>query len=443
VQYADHALGCTLAAWIQPEYGSLTLDYSSSKRPSDEVDAIGEAAFEELVAAIQEYSKCGWRDRFLALRDISDEFYISSLQLRQLLGLFQEADARSDVFILFYNRIEDIESEKIVRVRFDTEEELAAILQRLGYSASLPFLQPEQCHFKMDMRNYDERLAASLLLRLANKEQISNLKNPVFVHSDGTQDPLPLGVPRSWEQLDKLPKEGVFEVDYVCSPEDRKFEVRKELLSNIGGWHVADVKEDQVAWWTGLTQAPKDVISFVFWVISNYGDVFAAFYDIDGGGPAGEPEITIREFEEGARRIGCRKFKGADESQRLCSIFRYLDPSGEGKVSMSEWAVLQQIEQEIKLSIKEFVQFCERNFGPDLSSAWSFMDEDGGGEITVDEWTETCEKVQYFGPTMPIFKYIDKDDGGSIEEPEFKVLENFQGISLQDAIYGKIVTKAS
>jgi len=437
VQYGDHFLGCTLAAWIQPEYGILKLDYSSSKRPPDGCVPIGAAAFEEFVAAIQEFSKVDWQDRMQALRKISDQFYITALQLRQLLGLFQEAEARADIFVLFYNRLSDIQSEKIVRVRFDTEEELAAILQRLGYSASLPFLQPEQCHFNMDMRNYDERLAASLLLRLANREQISNLKNPKFTHSDGTEDPLPLGVPRSWEALDKLPKEGVFEVDYVCSPEDRNFGARKELLSNIGGWNVASVQEDAVAWWTGIHQAPADVIAFVFWVISNYGDVFAAFYDIDGGGPAGDPEITIREFEEGARRIGCKKFKGADESQRLCSIFRYLDPSGEGKVSMSEWAVLSQVQQEIKLSIKEFVQFCERNFGPDLGDAWNFMDEDGGGEITVDEWTECCEKVQYFGPTMPIFKYIDKDDGGSIEEPEFKVLGNFQGITLEEAIYGK------
>lgn len=444
VLYADHVLPCTLQEWITPEFDTLQLDYSSCHRPPVDAEPISDAAFEEMVLALQEFRHGQAADRLQAIRWVSDQFFVSCLQVRQLLGLFQNSWDRGDCFVLLYNRLADIENQKIVRVRFDNPTEADKILQRLGYAATLPFLQPEQCHFKLKMANYDERLAASLILRLAVKETLGNLKNPHFTHADGTEDPLPLGVPRSWEQMDRIPKEGVFEVDYFCSPEDRRFEARKDLLSNTAGWELDDVFEDDVSWWTGIHQAPPDVISFVFWVISNYEDIFQAFYDIDGGGPAGEPEVTRTEFEEGVKRIKCTKFKGTNEQERLRNIFRYLDPSGEGKVSMSEWAILEQIQREIKLSIKEFVTFCERNFGPDLGEAWKFMDEDGGGEIDGDEWQQCCEKVNYFGPTMPIFKFIDKDDGGSIEEPEFFAgLAKFQGISIQQAVFGKLPERSS
>eukprot|EP00930_Biecheleria_cincta_P027783 TRINITY_DN19443_c0_g1_i2.p1 TRINITY_DN19443_c0_g1~~TRINITY_DN19443_c0_g1_i2.p1 ORF type:complete len:1521 (-),score=320.87 TRINITY_DN19443_c0_g1_i2:83-4645(-) len=439
VLYSDHVLPCTLTEWIPPEYDSLQLDYSSTTRPPVDAEPISDSAFEEIMTALLEFNYAQPADRLQAIRWVSDHLFLSCLQLRQLLGLFQNAADRGDCFVLLYNRLADIENQKIVRVRFDNAVEADNILQRLGYAATLPFLQPEQCHFKLKMANFDERLAASLVLKLAVKETLTNLKNSRFTHADGTEDPLPLGVPRSWEQMDRIPKEGVFEVDYFCSPEDRKFEARKELLSKVASWNVDDVFEDDVSWWTGIHQAPADVISFVFWVISHYDDVYQAFYEIDGGGPAGgDPEVTRSEFEEGVRRIKCKKFKGPNEQERLRNIFRYLDSSGEGKVSMSEWALLAQIQQEIKLSIKEFVTFCERTFGPDLGEAWKFMDEDGGGEIDVDEWQQCCDKVNYFGPTMPIFKFIDKDDGGSIEEPEFFAgLTKFQGITIREAIYGK------
>merc|ERR1712203_547737 len=103
---------------------------------------------------------------------------------------------------------------------------------------------------------------------------------------------------------------------------------------------------------------------------------------IDGEG--GNGVINLREFEEGLAEMGCKKFAGADEMQRIGAIFRYLDPSGEGGISQHEWMVLDQLWQEMKLSLTEFVQFLSRAFDKSknfLSEAWEVLDEDCSGEI--------------------------------------------------------------
>merc|ERR1712014_246009 len=104
-------------------------------------------------------------------------------------------------------------------------------------------------------------------------------------------------------------------------------------------------------------------------------------------------------------------------------VFRYLDPSGEGQVSESEWAVLTLLQNEIHLSVWEFVKFLQRSFGNDIREWWDQLDEDGGGEIDFDEWMHVCHSLGYFGATRPIFKFVDKDDEGTISLDEFLELE--------------------
>merc|ERR1712096_155885 len=97
----------------------------------------------------------------------------------------------------------------------------------------------------------------------------------------------------------------------------------------------------------------------------------------------------------------CKKFDGPNKEKRIHALFRYLDPSGEGQVSESEWTVLDLLKSEINLSIKEFVQFLERTFGGDLEHAWEYLDGDGGGEIDDAEWVQGIQDIGYFGPTIP------------------------------------------
>merc|ERR1712196_710993 len=137
-----------------------------------------------------------------------------------------------------------------------------------------------------------------------------------------------------------------------------------------------------------------------------------AFLAIDG--EDGNGQISLREFEDAYRAMGCRKFQGPNEMERLRAVFRFLDPSGEGQVSKDEFTVLSQMFNEILLSIEEFVEFCVRNFGHDPEDTWNFIDADQSGECDEDEWRSACESLGYMGPVMPIYRYLDKDDEGTV-----------------------------
>lgn len=65
--------------------------------------------------------------------------------------------------------------------------------------------------------------------------------------------------------LSGMPKEGTFHFTYKCSPQDRKFALRKSLLATYGKWKV-DVVEEKVTWWAAANEAPEDVLEFLFWM---------------------------------------------------------------------------------------------------------------------------------------------------------------------------------
>lgn len=201
-----------------------------------------------------------------------------------------------------------------------------------------------------------------------------------------------------------------------------------------------------------------------------FKNVKAAFKHIDG--PNGNGTITLREFEEGVRSMGefeegirFTKFKAKEkvkvlrqhhrdavrhdssaqssdlaavrhdstavkvcesEKERIRDVFRYLDPSGDGGISEKEFKILELLWNEVNLCIREFVQFLDRTIGDDLNETWNFFDEDNSGEIDADEWQSVCASLGYFGPVMPIFRFLDQDGEGSISAEEFCQLETFQ-----------------
>eukprot|EP00928_Gymnodinium_smaydae_P074583 TRINITY_DN57616_c0_g1_i1.p1 TRINITY_DN57616_c0_g1~~TRINITY_DN57616_c0_g1_i1.p1 ORF type:complete len:370 (-),score=107.58 TRINITY_DN57616_c0_g1_i1:281-1273(-) len=320
-------------------------------------------------------------------------------------------------------------NEKVFRVRFEDQEELAALRSRLGQVMLFPFVQPEQGSFDWNLSIHDERLAASVMVYIAVRERFYNLRNATWVHSDGVVDPMTMGVPRSWESFEKIPSEGSFHVEYACAPEDRNFKVRKQLFETYGFWKT-DACEAEVMWWAGIGEAPSDVLELLEFLISHFEDVYRPFKLIDG--PGGNGEITLRELEEGLDAIGCQKFEGPDKAKRIANIFRYLDPSESGEVSEQEWGALECLWKEMMQSIREFVQFLERTFGGDpgedfLQVAWAQLDEDGSGEVSEEEWVEVIkDKLQYFGPSLVIFNFIDKDDEGTVSQDEFQVLETMR-----------------
>lgn len=163
--------------------------------------------------------------------------------------------------------------------------------------------------------------------------------------------------------------------------------------------------------------------------IGNVKDVDEAFTIIDGVG--GNGVITLKKFVEGIEELQCNKFKGENEEARIEGLFRYLDPGGEGSISKGEWQVLAQLWKELDESIREFVQFLTFTCGDDLEVAWASLDENGDGNLSLEEWLNAVLKIGYFGPAKAVFALLDNSDDGAISWDEFQRLEGYKpGVSM-------------
>lgn len=412
----------SVAEWTLPEVDIFEFDYSSNQRPPQGARPVSDGLWEALLLEMH-HSGCTPEEKIAVLRSVAHLFFISSMQMRQLIGYFRTPEQRAEVFVAFYLRIVDFHNAKLCRVRFESQEEIMNLTDRLGYASFFPFLQPENCRFELDLSYSDQRLCASILVALSIKEKVSNIREPEWTHRDGTKDPLTLGIPRSWESHARVPTDGVLKGTYVCAPEDRKFELRKEFAEKYG-FFKSNAAEEDVQWWTGLTEPPPDVLEFLEFLLSRVSHVNEAFTIIDGAD--GNGEITLREMEDGFRELKCHKFKGKDEKLRIGNLFRYLDMGGEGSVSLHEWQLLDQLWKEMDLSITEFVHFLELTVSADLAECFARIDEDGGGELSEEEWVEAIKDIGYFGPAKVVFALLDSSDDGNISLEEFMVLQKYQ-----------------
>eukprot|EP00434_Breviolum_minutum_P024656 symbB.v1.2.021775.t1/scaffold1901.1/size96594/2 len=224
--------------------------------------------------------------------------------------------------------------------------------------------------------------------------------------------------------LKGCPSDGIFSGRYSCAPENRDYEFRRRLAETYGYYDakiMAGTKEQDIMWWTGLTEPPEDVLDLLEFFISRFQNCDEAFRKIVSLSDTKSQLITLRVFQSALRAMECGKFKGEDETKRLQAIFRYLDPG-----------VLGQLWSEFDLTIREFVQFLQIAFGEDLSDAWNALDDDGSGSLSQQEWFEAVEKIGYFGPARVIFALLDNTDDGSIEKDEFEVLEKYKHSTAHD-----------
>lgn len=420
------ATAASVAEWTLPEQGEFEVDYVTSARPTASAKPLTDKLWEKLMVNMYE-SDCAPKDKLKVLRSISHYFFISAKHMRQMVGYIKDPLDREEAFVMFYCRISDMQNIKMCCARFGKAEEVASLRRRLGHAFFFPFLQPENAKFELNLTYNDQRLCGNMVVALGIREKMSNIRDAVWTKPDGSEDAFPMGIPRSWET--KIPDFGVFKCQYVCSPDDRQFGFRKELAKKYG-YLAREISEKDVNWWTGLNEPPADVIDLLEFMISRVRNMDEAFDIIDGGEPGctSNSELTLREFESGLKNMGCKKFEGRDEVTRIAAIFRYLDPGGEGTVSKNEWNVLEQLWREFDLTIKEFVQFLQFAFGPDLSDAWNALDDDGGGELTEDEFLEGCEAIGYFGPAGVVFALLDGSDDGNISYDEFVILENYKPV---------------
>jgi len=423
----------SVAEWSLPEYDIFELDFISAYRPPPNAKALSDDLWEDLMVTMYD-STCRPVDKIKVLRSISHLIFITCMHMRQMVGYFRDCYEREEAFVTFFLRVIDMHNAKQFTVRFESQEELTRLRSRLGYCASFPFIQPENMSFVLNLKYHDQRICTTMLVDLALREKYGNIKDYSLVNEDGTTDPMTMGVPRGWAEMAKLPPSGIFRCRYVCAPEDKQVDFRKKLASTYG-YMNSNFSSAEVAWWTGLKEAGDDVLDLLEFFISRYSHVNEAFRDIDGGVKDGDGgggnttsngELTLREFEAGLKDIGCFKFKGPNEKERIGAVFRYLDPGGEGNVSLQEWQILDQLWKEFVLSIQEFVQFLTFVFGPDLGEAWEMLDDDGSGELDEKEWFEAVERIGYFGPARVVFALLDGSDDGNISWDEFCELEKYK-----------------
>jgi len=414
----------SVAEWTLPEADEFELDYVSSKRPSTTAKSLTDPLWERLMVNLHK-SQCDDEERLKVLRSISHEIYITAKHMRQMMGFFKDSDHRQEAFVMFYTRIIDVQNMKLCYVRFGKEEELARLQHRLGQAYFFPFFQPENAKFELDLSHNDHQIVAKMLVSLAAREKPSNLRDASWQKEDGTLDDFAMGIPRSWENA--APDQGIFRCRYVCSADDRNVKWRKELAQKYS-YFPRDVTDSDVNWLTGLNEPPQDVLDLLEFFLSRVKSMDEAFNIIDGGEPGctSNSELTLREFERGLSSMECQKFAGPDEQARIAAVFRYLDPGGEGTVSLKEWSVLDQLWQEFDLTVKEFVQFLTFAFGENLEDSWKALDEDGSGELTEEEFNEAVQLAGYFGPARVVFALLDGSDDGNISWQEFNVLDKYK-----------------
>mmetsp|Transcript_130542 Transcript_130542/g.377640 ORF Transcript_130542/g.377640 Transcript_130542/m.377640 type:complete len:1409 (+) Transcript_130542:86-4312(+) len=420
----------SVAEWNLPEHGDLSFDYVSNQRPSRKQPVLSQTLWDTLLIELYQ-ADCPPADKIAALRSISHMFYLESAHVRAMMGYFKTPEDRLEVLVAFYMRIVDMHNAKLFRVRFDDRKEVESLQQRLGYVSFFPFFQPENAQFELDLSVPDQQLCACMFVQLAIKEKYANLRDYSYRKSSGALIPLPIGVPKSWGVLKTIPSEGVFTATYRSAPEDRDFAFRRELARTYGFFDVDGLQETDVEWWTGLTEPPEDVLNLLEFFISRFSDVEQAFKQIDG--PGGNGLITFRELLDGLEEMGCTKFdaqKGHKASQtreqRIETIFRYLDPGGEGSVSRDEWNTLGQLWKEFDLSIREFVHFLVLTFGDDLRDAWDELDYDESESLTEEEWLKAVQDIGYFGPAKVVFALLDMSDDNEISFEEFEVLSKYK-----------------
>jgi len=412
----------SMSEWTIPESGLLEFDYATNRRPKTRKATVSDSLWDHLLVSLYDaHASLGGAALLEVVRRISHNICLTSMHMRKMLGYFKSEEERAECFVVFFFRIVDVVNAKIFGCRFSKQEEIVKLQERLGYASFFPFIQPENMIVSLDFSQNDQRVCANLLVSLAFKEKPENLRDPVFYQPDGSVDPIIQkgGVPASWQFLDKMPKSGRFECHYVCAPEDRKYEPRRKN-AEIYGHYTVDAAENDVQWWTGLLEVPEDVLRLMEFIMSYFKNVDEVFTKLDG--VDGNGEINFNEMLEGLKKIKFRKFEGKDERDRVMSVFRYLDPGGEGSISRKEWGILGQLWREFDLTVREFVQFMVIAFGEDLEQTWDILDPLGAGTLNLEQWMSAVEDIGFFGPAEIIYALLDSSDDGDISYDEFSKL---------------------
>lgn len=416
-------ISSSLANWRMPENGTLELDYVSGKRLDAKVKPVDEATLVKILVALTSCNSDPLDQIQASLRPVSHRISLQCQQLRSLVQVFGINTVRAEMFVTFFFRVVDIQHEKMVRVTFD-KEELVVLQKRLGHCAMFPFLQAEDFSFDYNLEFADQRSACLILFKICEAENLSNIKDAIFTAKIGEgfeEDEASLWRNSRDGSFDKMPTQGTFQGTYVCTPEERDFKNRKNVLETYGFWRC-NVSDEKVSWWSALETIPDDILKFLEWILPRYADLAAAFDSIDESVPeeerASKKSMTAQEFESAITALGSGSLTAAE----IQSVFKYFDRNAEGVIT-KEHTILEPPWNEIRLSIIEFVKLMQRRCGNAVETWWKAL---GVDEVKYDEWGAAVRKFGFLGSARQVFKFIDKDDKGTISFNEFKLLDSIK-----------------
>mmetsp|Transcript_42879 Transcript_42879/g.70767 ORF Transcript_42879/g.70767 Transcript_42879/m.70767 type:complete len:246 (+) Transcript_42879:3-740(+) len=227
-----------------------------------------------------------------------------------------------------------------------------------------------------------------------------------------------MGIPRSWEMLDRVPDAGTFKCTYVCAPTKRNFDLRRQLSRS---YHFSDMKvpEKEVIWWTNSTEVPLEVIDLVLMIKEKKMDLNKVFDVIDGHD--GNGEIGMGKLQQGLDELGWRAFKGPcqehEVKEQYLSIFRCLNASGHGTMLKSDWNYLQEVLNDVEQSIKECLQYLLRISDNCWEEMWSKLDYLDEGSLDREQWLLALGRLGYGGPGDIVFRYATVAAQATTEAP--------------------------
>lgn len=433
----------SLAEWVLPQSDVLELDYVSHLRPPAGSAPLSPAAFAALLDTLFR-SPCSSEGRMRVLRLVSSSFYLTSMQLRAMIGFIKVPQHQHGVVVAFFLRLLDPWNSKVFLVRFDFEVQ-KTFHTSLGCLFTFQFIQPENSRIELDLSYFDQRLLCTLLVKMSLKENPMNLTDfgydpPVRLgveeEPDGEDEekeseaPVDIssGVPSSWATMSALPSGGTFTTGYVCASDQRSFGLRKELAEHFSHYEVK-ITAKEVVWWTGVSEVPADLVELVIFLLVKLPTASSAFPEFD---VKKQGKFNLEQFQTALQTMGCVRFDGDfgdDKEERIEKVFQFLDPSGKGFVSKGDWQVVVQLWTELRACVTEFTEFLLRAYHT-IDEAWFELDADESGELDSKEWMVAVDEIGYFGPAAVIFKLLDVDCGGTISRDELEVLERYREAEL-------------
>jgi len=274
-----------------------------------------------------------------------------------------------------------------------------------------------------------------------------------------------------WSQFEAIPVHGVLEATYICSLDCVSLKARQRLASSIGGWPAipADGKPGEtVQQWAVLSDVPQEVVTLLEFLVHRFASLQQAFDACDAG--VGDGKLNAREFTTGMTRLGFRmpnarrKRKGKPhlagrkpsgvETERtkstrgsgnpsagveeeengelsskhaavLMSVYRFLDPNGDGAVTATEFRFLEGVWRELSQSTWEFVRLLQDLFGS-VEASWDMADADGSGAIDFDEFQRLAQVWHFHGPLRQIFLFLAKAGAETVGKEEWLALERIE-----------------